>query len=120
MNALTKLALNFSHQSRIKRAHLFRDLFKIHSNTRLLDLGSENGVNINSVLQNTGIKPENVFIADIDQVSLANGNRKFGFTTVLLNESGKLPIEDNFFDVVYCSSVIEHATVTKDKTWDLS
>lgn len=36
----------------------------------------------------------------------------------MLDESGEVPYPDQFFDVVYCSSVIEHVTVTKEQVWN--
>ncbi|HLA94561.1 MAG TPA: hypothetical protein VK612_02485, partial [Pyrinomonadaceae bacterium] len=31
---------------------------------------------------------------------------------------GILPFSDNYFDIVYCSSVIEHVTVAKSDLWE--
>jgi SAM-dependent methyltransferase len=36
---------------------------------------------------------------------------------VLVSESGPLPFPDQFFDVVFCSSVIEHVTLPKNRVW---
>ena len=39
---------------------------------------------------------------------------------MILPESGKLPFRDGEFEVVYCSSVIEHVTgFNKDETWQV-
>lgn len=99
---------------------MFRRRFAFDASTKILDVGSETGANIDFVLKGTAVKPENVFIADIDEAAIETGSRQFGFQKVLLDESGKLPFPDGFFDVVYCSSVIEHVTVGKDEMWELT
>jgi Methyltransferase domain len=38
---------------------------------------------------------------------------------VLIPQDGKLPFPDGFFDIVYCSSVIEHVTIPKSEVWTL-
>lgn len=113
------LARRFSAHFRARRAALFRSLFVIDRNTRILDLGSETGAHIAAVLQGTGAQPRNVFIADIDAQAVAQGSRDYGFTPVVIDESGILPFPDRFFDIVYCSSVIEHVTVPKQRIWTL-
>jgi SAM-dependent methyltransferase len=117
---IKNLILKLSKQAREKRAAMFRQNFQFGESTKLLDIGSENGANINFVLQGTNIKGENVFIADIDRNAIESGKKNFGYQTVLLDESGKLPFDDKFFDIVYCSSVIEHVTVSKDKMWEIT
>jgi 2-polyprenyl-3-methyl-5-hydroxy-6-metoxy-1,4-benzoquinol methylase len=49
---------------------------------------------------------------------LERGRQSFGFVPVLVGDSGKLPFPDGYFDIVYCSSVIEHVTIPKDQVWD--
>jgi SAM-dependent methyltransferase len=117
VNPITKIVLAFSQRARAKRAFVFRNSFLITEDTKVLDLGSESGANINSVLQGTSIKPENVYIADIDDSLIQKGADKFGFVPVLIDETGRVPFDDYFFDIVYCSSVIEHVTVPKDQVW---
>jgi SAM-dependent methyltransferase len=84
-----------------------------------LDLGSENGSNIKLVLDGTGAEPKNVYIADINEAAVRDGAASYGFVAVPIDESQKLPFPDKFFDIVYCSSVIEHVTAPKDKVWSL-
>jgi SAM-dependent methyltransferase len=119
MSSLNKHFLQFSKKSREKRAKIFRDNFEIREETSILDIGSEDGSNINFVLQETKFQPENIFIADIDKHAIEKGAKEFGFKPVLLDESGKLPFAEEFFDIVYCSSVIEHATVSKSEMWSI-
>lgn len=56
---------------------------------------------------------KSVYIADIDVELVEKGSRKYGFVPVIISESGALSFEDKFFDIVYCSSVIEHVTIIK-------
>lgn len=119
MDAISKFATAFSRKSREKRASVFRDSFLLDKNTKILDLGSENGSNIHAVLQGTDVKPENVYIADIDSSLIEEGATRYGFVPVLINELKQLPFNDGFVDIVYCSSVIEHVTVPKEKVWSM-
>lgn len=120
MNKLREIVYAFSRKSRQKRAALFRRKFDLNETTRILDLGSENGENINSVLKGTKIQPENVYIADIDADAIKQGSENFGFQPVLIDETGMLNFKENFFDIVYCSSVIEHVTLPKSEIWNVT
>ncbi|MFM9904239.1 MAG: methyltransferase domain-containing protein [Pyrinomonadaceae bacterium] len=120
MNPIWRIFLWYSDASRAKRRRIFRSHFDIDTNTKILDLGSEDGSNIAKVLEGTAIIAENVYIADIDNAALRDARENYGFTPVLLDESGLLPFEDGFFDIVYCSSVLEHVTIPKDKVWTLT
>ena len=117
---MKNLILNLSRNARIERAIFFRDIFTLKSDTKILDIGSETGANINSILQNTEVKPQNVYIADINENDLKIGHEKFGYNTALLIENEKLPFPEEFFDIVYCSSVIEHITVPKTDVWNIT
>jgi SAM-dependent methyltransferase len=117
LNPIVEAARLFSRRARSKRAELFRAAFRISENTTLLDLGSEDGSHISSVVQGTAILPRNVFIADIDAHAVAEGHRRFGFTPVVAGEDDSLPFPDGFFDIVHCSSVIEHVTIPKQQVW---
>lgn len=119
MNQIVKLAKCFSKNARAKRAAIFRNAFEFDADTKILDLGSETGANINSVLQGTLVKPDNIYIADISSALIEKGKDTYGYIPVLIDESGKLPFEDQFFDIVFCSSVIEHVTVPKEMVWSL-
>jgi hypothetical protein len=118
-NVIVRLFQRFSTRARQRRARLFRRAFALGADTRILDLGSEWGGNIRSVLDGTPVRPENTFIADINPQVLERGRRGFGFVPVLVGQDGKLPFPDGYFDIVYCSSVIEHITVPKDEVWAL-
>jgi hypothetical protein len=88
MNILVRAAKRYSERARAGRAEIFRELFKIDEDTKVLDLGSESGVHIQQVLAGSGIKPENVYIADIDREAVDEGSRRFGFIPIVLDESG--------------------------------
>jgi len=109
-----------SANARRKRAAIFLNQFKITNQTRILDLGSEDGSNIAEILKSTPAAPSNIFIADIDSAAVIRGRECYGFTAVTLVEDGNLPFPDKFFDIVFCSSVIEHVTVPKHEIWQLT
>jgi len=106
---IAKIAEALSKRCRAKRAVLFCQHLHPTWQSKILDIGSENGSFIASVVPFR----ENVVIADIDEEMLSRGREKYGFKTILLDESGVLPFEDNCFDIVHCNSVIEHVTVDK-------
>ena len=117
MNPLSSAVLRFSARARKKRIEVFRSLFTITRDTKLLDYGSEHGANIANYLEGLDYDPKNVYIADIEEDSLQEGRRRYGFNPVLIGETGSLPFEDSFFDIVFCSSVIEHTTLDKSEIW---
>lgn len=120
MNGVEALVQGARQQARAKRAGVFREAFDIGPSTRILDIGSENGSAIASVIAGTRAQPQNVYIADIEEQRVQEGKRRYGFVPVTIPESGALPFEDGFFDIVYCSSVIEHVTVSKVETWSIT
>jgi SAM-dependent methyltransferase len=117
MNPITNLARRFSQKARSRRAELFRKAFVVGPGTRILDIGSEDGSNIRSVLAGSDYRPENVFISDLEKEPIKLGREKYGFNAVLIDEDGYLPFADGAFDIVYCSSAIEHVTVPHSEVW---
>jgi len=107
----------FRARARRSRAETFRELFPVSASTRVLDLGGGNGSHIHYVLRATPALPENVCVADIDELALKDCASRFGFTSVVIDENGRLPFPDRAFDIVFCSSVIEHVTVPKKSIW---
>lgn len=118
MSAVSNLAMWFSQNARKRRAEVFRRWFSIDRGTKVLDIGSEDGSNMFSVLDGTDHDPSNVFIADINHDSVARGAERYGFVPVVIDETGSLPFESRAFDIVYCSSVIEHVTLPHNEVWE--
>jgi len=114
-NVIKRVAEVFSERCRTRRAALFCRYLHPTQEDKILDLGSEDGDFIAEIIPFR----ENVFIADIDGEMLSRGRARYGFETVLLDESGVLPFEDDYFDIVHCNSVIEHVTVDKIRRWSL-
>lgn len=75
MNRVAGLVTLASQKVRQKRAEIFRNTFSLGLKTKLLDLGSEDGSNIAFVLEGSNVKPENVFIADIETSKLEIGQK---------------------------------------------
>jgi SAM-dependent methyltransferase len=119
VDPITAVVTALSRRARAKRAALFRSLFTLDAETRILDLGSAGGAHISAVLKGTPVQPANVYVADIRPQSVERASREYGYTPVLIAEDAPMPFPDGFFDIVYCSSVIEHVTVPKHMVWEL-
>ena len=107
---LMKMKHAYSRRARKRRAAIFRRLFPDAMDQSILDLGGGDGTHIASVVPGH----KNVTIAEIDRKKLAHAESKFGHKGRVLSESPRLPFEDGEFDIVFCSSVIEHVTGPKD------
>lgn len=103
-----------SRNSRLKRGKIFHAALSPSSSDKILDLGGSDGTHINLIMNNRG----NITIADISDDWLKVARERFGYNTQLIDESGKLPFNDEEFDVVFCNSVIEHVTLKKDDIWN--
>ncbi len=108
-----------SKRVKLKRANVFNNYFSITTKTKILDLGSSNGSHIFNLLHGKDVQPSNVYIADVDSCMVNSGVGKYGFTPVIIQKVSKLPFSDNYFDIVFCNSVIEHVTVPKKEVWSL-
>lgn len=106
-----KIVKFISQRSRNRRGKIFREYLDPRKEDRILDLGSKDGTYIASVIRYRN----NVYMADIDVNALEEGRKKFGFNTLLLDEDSRIPVPDKFFDIVHCSSTIEHITVNKNE-----
>jgi SAM-dependent methyltransferase len=114
--AIRRMWFALSRRFRARRARRFRETFELGPDTRILDLGGNDGEHIRMVLQGSPIPRENIYIADVNARALERAEAH-GHRTALLSADGKLPFPNGFFDVVFCSSVIEHVTVPKDEVW---
>jgi len=120
MNPFIRLGWRFSERARNSRAQVFRGSFSIDSTTRILDIGSEDGSNIFNVLAGTRYNPTNVYIADLTESVVKEARQKYGFNAVAIDGEGYLPFDDKSFDIVYCSSVLEHVTVNSRDVWQIT
>lgn len=98
----------YQDRCRRKRGEIFKQYLKPKEEDRILDLGGGEGAYISQMIPFR----KNVYIADINRKKLKKSVGK-GFKTIVLNEDGTIPCEDGYFDIIFCSSVIEHVTVDK-------
>lgn len=75
---------------------------------RVLDLGGSDG-GFSELLQKR--VPLDITVADVADHALAC--RRRGLDFVRLDGSPRLPFDDGAFDVVFCNSVIEHVTMSR-------
>lgn len=108
---LRSLGRQFSTRARAARGALFRERLGITPDTRILDLGGGDGGHLASIIPDH----TNVTVADILPDDLARARDVYGFKTIQLSAEsfGDLPLANGEYDVVFCSSVIEHVTGPK-------
>jgi hypothetical protein len=63
---------------------------------------------------------KDVTIADIDRSKLDLAESRYGYKSRVLEESANLPFDNGEFDIVFCSSVIEHITGPKDTVGNIT
>lgn len=112
---LERIADVFSLRSRSARAKFLMSLMEIDPNWRVLDLGGGSGEHINRVFPWL----RDVTVCDFNEEDLAIAKGRFCYKTVLLDASEVLPFTDKSFDLVFCSSVIEHVTGPKEEVLDI-
>ena len=116
---ISAIVNNYRHRAREKRRQVFLASFMVDDKTRILDLGSHDGSAVHALLDGIPYNSKNIFIADIDAEVVNAGAKAYGFTTVVIPENGKVPFQDKYFDIVFCSSVIEHVTVPKGSIYSI-
>ena len=97
-------------RSRHWRADLFFRTLDPDPDESVLDLGGGRGRHIARFYS----RLRNVWIADFNEDALGFARDSFGYKTILLDGTRTLPIADGQFDVIFCSSVIEHVTGPKE------
>lgn len=116
MKIISNTVTSIRKRARDKRGREFLDAFDIGEDTKILDLGCGNGENIAHILNKTNVNPNNVFVADIGE-HVKSVAEKYGYRAVPIPEGGQIPFEDKYFDIIFCSSVIEHVTLPKSDVW---
>jgi 2-polyprenyl-3-methyl-5-hydroxy-6-metoxy-1,4-benzoquinol methylase len=114
-NFLRRLAVRSSTECRTRRGRLFIDRLKPSATDKILDLGGGRGGHMAEILPFR----HNVTIADADADMMKCATESYGFATIRLDGSDKFPIADGQFDIVFCSSVIEHVTAPREIVFDL-
>ncbi len=106
---LKRLAHWMSRSSRARRAAVFIDRLRPRPEDRIVDLGGGTGDHFAAVFPFR----DNVTIADLSATDLARAAAHHGFRTQRIDGAERLPFEDGAFDIVFCSSVLEHVTGPK-------
>jgi hypothetical protein len=112
---ITRIKQRIAHGSRSRRAQLFERVFPKSDYASIVDLGGGKGTHFH----NHYPSKKCVHIADYNAPDLAQAAAKFGYTPHLVDGTETLPFKDNEFDIVFCSSVIEHVTGPKQDAVDL-
>ncbi|HWB49564.1 MAG TPA: class I SAM-dependent methyltransferase [Stellaceae bacterium] len=115
-NAIRRAAVKLSVDCRQRRGQLFIERLHPAADDQILDLGGGRGGYMAQTLPFRG----NVTIADLDAGNLRTAAQNYGFKTLQLDGSEKFPVADGRYDVVFCSSVIEHVTGPKEIVYDLA
>jgi SAM-dependent methyltransferase len=114
-NLFRRAAVRSSTGCRNRRARLFLDRLQPTATDEIIDLGGGKGGYLAGILPYRG----NVTIADIDPAVLKIATDAYGFNTVCLDGSAIFPIANQEYDVVFCSSVIEHITGPREEIFDM-
>ena len=112
-NLLRRLAARSSTACRQRRARLFVERLRPTGDDQILDLGGGSGGHIAEIVPFR----DNVTIADLDADNLRAAAETYGFGTLQLDGGETFPVPDASYDVVFCSSVIEHVTGPKEITY---
>lgn len=108
---IKKIFKYYSNFHKLQRKNLIWNRLHPIKSYRILDFGGSDGKFLSILFPD--FPKENLYVADISEKDLYMANLKFGYNTLLLDESGKIPFEDNYFDIIICNSVIEHVTMNK-------
>lgn len=114
-NFVRRIAVRSSAACRLRRGRLFMERLRPSEADSILDLGGGSGGHIAEIVPYRA----NVTIGELDAEALARAAATYGFAGLHLDGGEKFPVADGQYDVVFCSSVIEHVTGPKEITYDL-
>jgi SAM-dependent methyltransferase len=114
-NFIRRVAVRSSTACRLRRGRLFVARLCPTEVDSILDLGGGGGGHIAEIVPYRA----NVTIGELDPEALARAAQTYGFGTLQLDGGETFPVADGQYDVVFCSSVIEHVTGPKEITYDL-
>lgn len=113
---MRKLFLKYHEKWAKEKIIYFLSNMNLPFNSSILDLGGNNGAYMERFKMDFG-KSYNILIADIDEKALEFAREK-GFETRHMDGSKeRFNIEDSEFDCIFCNSVIEHITISKNEVW---
>jgi SAM-dependent methyltransferase len=107
---LRRLAARSSAACRVRRARLFVERLQPTEDDRILDLGGGSGGHIAEIVPYRS----NVTIGELDAEALRRAAQTYGFGGLHVDGGETFPAVDGEYDVVFCSSVIEHVTGPKE------
>ena len=109
-NLLRRIAARSSTACRVRRGQLFLGRLRPTAEDRIIDLGGGSGGHIAQIVPFRA----NVTIGELDTAALRQAAETYGFGTLQLDGGERFPVADGAYDIVFCSSVIEHVTGPKD------
>lgn len=112
---LGRLQARFSSGARKRRGAFLLGVVNLPLEAKILDLGGGTGRHIREILP----FHSNITVCDISTEDLRFARERYGFKTVLLQETESFPFDDLEFDFCFCSSVIEHVTGPKQEVVEL-
>jgi SAM-dependent methyltransferase len=107
---LRRSAARSSTACRVRRARLFVERLRPTEDDRILDLGGGSGGHIAEIVPYRS----NVTIGELDAEALRRAAETYGFGGLHLDGGETFPVADGQYDLVFCSSVIEHVTGPKE------
>jgi len=107
---LRRLAARSSTACRVRRGRLFVERLRPTDDDQILDLGGGSGGHIAELVPYR----RNVTIGELDAEALQRAAETFGFGGLQLDGGETFPVADGQYDLVFCSSVIEHVTGPKE------
>lgn len=101
------------------RAKLFLAKLKPKNNYKILDLGGGNGEYINQIFKNLNLKNLKITVTDLNNEHLNVGKGKYAMKFQKIDVTDRLPFKSKSFDIVFCNSLIEHATGKKEDVFGI-